>query len=168
LLTGIFFFQDSLVKRPLLFSRLRTGFLVFTLFWLGWYATAQISVVNILTFTEALRTDFRWDYFLMDPLVFILWFSVAASMLFWGRGAFCGWLCPFGALQELSNRAARALRVPQIRVPFGLHQRLWPIKYMRLFQKYFMQPTQFIDWQCIRKASRKPYRKYATDLSSPS
>jgi NosR/NirI family transcriptional regulator, nitrous oxide reductase regulator len=130
LLTGIFFFQDSLVKRPLLFSRLRTGFLVFTLFWLGWYATAQISVVNILTFTEALRTDFRWDYFLMDPLVFILWFSVAASMLFWGRGAFCGWLCPFGALQELSNRAARALRVPQIRVPFGLHQRLWPIKYM--------------------------------------
>ncbi|KAA0680708.1 NosR/NirI family protein [Roseomonas genomospecies 6] len=130
LLTGIFFFQDQLVKRPALYERVRTGFLVFTLVWLGWYATAQLSVVNVLTFANALRTDFRWDYFLMDPLVFILWFSVAASLLFWGRGAFCGWLCPFGALQELASKAAKKLGVRQITVPFGLHQRLWPIKYM--------------------------------------
>ena len=130
LLTGIFFFQDQLVKRPALYERVRTGFLVFTLVWLGWYATAQLSVVNVLTFANALRTDFRWDYFMMDPLVFILWFSVAASLLFWGRGAFCGWLCPFGALQELASKAAKRLGVRQIAVPFGLHQRLWPIKYM--------------------------------------
>ena len=130
LLTGIFFFQDLLVQRPKLYERVRLGFLVFTLFWLGWYATAQLSVVNILTFANALRTDFLWDYFLMDPLVFILWFSVAASLLFWGRGAFCGWLCPFGALQELASKAAKKLGVRQIQVPFGLHQRLWPIKYM--------------------------------------
>lgn len=130
LLTGIFFFQDQLVKHPVLYDRLRFGFLVFTLVWLGWYATAQISVVNVLTFANALRTDFRWDYFLMDPLVFILWFSVAASLLFWGRGAFCGWLCPFGALQELASKAAKKLGVRQIAVPFALHQRLWPIKYM--------------------------------------
>ncbi len=129
-LTGVFFFQDQLVKRPALYDRLRMGFLAFTLVWLGWYATAQLSVVNVLTFANALRTDFRWDYFLMDPLVFILWFSVAASLLFWGRGAFCGWLCPFGALQELASKAAKKLGVRQVTVPFGLHQRLWPIKYM--------------------------------------
>ncbi|WP_209770917.1 4Fe-4S binding protein [Azospirillum rugosum] len=130
LLTGIFFFQDQLTKRPALYERVRTGFLVFTLVWLGWYASAQLSVVNVLTFANSLRTGFRWDYFLMDPLVFILWFSVAASLLFWGRGAFCGWLCPFGALQELASKAAKRLGVRQIDVPFGLHQRLWPIKYM--------------------------------------
>ncbi len=130
LLTGIFFFQDQIVKRPVLYGRLRLGFLVFTLVWLGWVAHAQLSVVNVLTFANALRTDFRWDYFLMDPLVFILWCSVAASLLFWGRGAFCGWLCPFGALQELASKAARAVGIRQITVPFGLHQRLWPIKYI--------------------------------------
>jgi len=130
LLTGIFFFQDQLTKRPKLYERVRTAYLVFTLVWLGWYATAQLSVVNVLTFANALRTDFRWDYFMMDPLVFILWFSVAASLLFWGRGAFCGWLCPFGALQELVSKAAKRIGIRQITVPFAPHQRLWPIKYI--------------------------------------
>jgi NosR/NirI family nitrous oxide reductase transcriptional regulator len=129
-LTAIFFFQDFLVRRPVLYDRVRLGFLAFTLFWIGWYVHAQLSVVNVLAFVNALRSDFRWDYFLVDLLIFILWFGVAASLLFWGRGAFCGWLCPFGALQELLNRGAKTLRLPQIRVPFGVHQRLWPIKYM--------------------------------------
>jgi len=129
-LTAIFFFQDLLVKRPVLYDRIRLGYLAFTLLWLGWYEHAQLSVVNVFTFANALRGNFRWDYFLMDPLVFILWCSVAAALLFWARGAYCGWLCPFGALQELSNKLAKLVHVPQLRLPFGLSQRLWPIKYM--------------------------------------
>ena len=129
-LTGIFFFQNQLVRRPFLYTWVRRGFLVFTLVWLGWYANAQLSVVNVLTFTNSLITGFNWEYFLTSPLIFILWSSVAVALLFWGRGPFCGWLCPFGALQELTNSAAKALRVPQFRVPWGLHERLWPVKYI--------------------------------------
>jgi len=129
-LTGIFFFQDWLVKRPKLYERVRLSYLAFTLLWLGWYQHAQLSVVNVFTFFNALRGEFRWEHFLMDPLVFILWSSVAVALLFWGRGAFCGWLCPFGALQEWMNWIAKRLHVPQFTVPFGLHQRLWPIKYI--------------------------------------
>ncbi|MDU6673997.1 MAG: 4Fe-4S binding protein, partial [Bradyrhizobium sp.] len=33
-------------------------------------------------------------------------------------------------LQELTNTAAKWLKVPQITVPWGLHERLWPIKYI--------------------------------------
>jgi NosR/NirI family nitrous oxide reductase transcriptional regulator len=129
-LTLIFFFQAQLVKRPRLLDAVRLSFLAYTLVWLGWWSNAQLSVVNVLAFSNALATDFSWEYFLMDPLVFILWFATAAALLFWGRGPFCGWLCPFGALQELTNRLARKLGVKQWRVPWGLHERLWPIKYM--------------------------------------
>ena len=66
----------------------------------------------------------------MDPLVFILWCATAVSMVFWNRGAFCGWLCPFGALQELLNRAAKRLGVKQLQVPHGVNQRLSALKYI--------------------------------------
>jgi NosR/NirI family nitrous oxide reductase transcriptional regulator len=130
ILTLIFFFQDVLVRKPKLFTRLRIGFLVFSVVWLGFYAGAQLSVVNVLTFTNALAQGFRWDFFLLEPLIFILWSATAAALLFWGRGAFCGWLCPFGALQELANQLARRLGVRQLAIPFAWHERLWPVKYI--------------------------------------
>lgn len=129
-LTLMFFFQDWLVRRPRLFQAVRIGFLIFSLFWLGWMVHAQPSVVNVLTFFNAMITNFKWDYFLMDPMLFILWCSIAAALLFWGRGPFCGWLCPFGSLQELTNKVAKRLKVPQYTVPWAVHERLWPIKYM--------------------------------------
>src|SRR6516165_9407013 len=129
-LTAIFFFQNILVRRPTLYTLVRRAYLVFILFWLGWYANAQLSVVNVVTFTNALVTGFRWEFFLAAPLIFILWSATAPGLLFWGRGPFCGWLCPFGALQELTNTIAKWLKVPQITVPWGLHERLWPIKYI--------------------------------------
>ena len=130
LLTVVFFCQGWLVRRPRLCRGVRTTFLVFSAVGLGFYANAQLSVVNILTVFNALITGFDWSYFLMEPLIFVLWGSVAASLLFWGRGAYCGWLCPFGALQELLNRLARRLRLPQWRVPWALHERLWGLKYL--------------------------------------
>ncbi|WP_404439939.1 transcriptional regulator NosR [Stutzerimonas chloritidismutans] len=132
LLTVILFLQDKFTQHPTFLKRLRHGYLIFTVVFIGWYALGQLSVVNVLTFVHALVQDFRWELFLTDPVIFILWTFTAASILLWGRGVFCGWLCPFGALQELINEAARKLKIPQYDVPFAVHERLWAIKYIVL------------------------------------
>lgn len=130
ILTLVFFFQSFATRSDRGFFWFRMAFLTVTLVFLGWYANAQLSVVNLMALFGAFVTNFSWQAFLLDPLTFILWFAVATALLFWGRGAYCGWLCPFGALQELTNRLGRALHIPQIQLPWGLHERLWPIKYM--------------------------------------
>ncbi|WP_440291105.1 transcriptional regulator NosR [Halopseudomonas sp. Lyrl_26] len=132
LLTIILFFQDSFARHPNFLRWLRHGYLTFTVVFIGWYALGQLSVVNVLTFVHALVTEFRWELFLSDPVIFILWTFTAASILLWGRGVFCGWLCPFGALQELINEVARKLKIPQYELPFAVHERLWAIKYIIL------------------------------------
>ncbi|WP_347267088.1 4Fe-4S binding protein [Paracoccus sp. (in: a-proteobacteria)] len=129
-LTGVFFFQTFATRNERRFFVFRMAFLTFTLVVLGWYFNAQLSVVNIFALFNSFISGFSWQAFLLDPLTFILWFAVAAALLFWGRGAYCGWLCPFGALQELTNQIARKLKIPQWTLPWGLHERLWPVKYM--------------------------------------
>lgn len=129
-LSALLFMQDNVAMSRVLHNRLRLGFLIFTTVWLGWYAGAQLSVLNVLTFAEALRTGFEWELFLLEPLVFILWGFVALTLLFWGRGVYCGWLCPFGAMQELTNKIAKALKIPQLKIPFVVNERLWTVKYI--------------------------------------
>ena len=128
-LTAILFFQEAFVRRARLWRWGRVAFLTVTLIWLGWIAGGQLSVVHVVAFLHSLLSGFRWETFLIEPLVFILWGFVALGLLFWGRGVYCGWLCPFGALQELTNQIAQRLRVPQIAVPFVVQERLWVIKY---------------------------------------
>ncbi len=132
LLMAIIFMQDWLVRRPRLLHNLRRGYLLYTLFYIGWYSYGQLSVENVFTFTHALMGKFRWDVFLMDPVIFMLWGFTAATILLWGRGVFCGWLCPFGALQELINELARKFKVKQFELPFAIHERLWAVKYIIL------------------------------------
>jgi len=131
-LMGVLFFQDWLVKYPRLLHNLRNGYLIYTVLFIGFYCAGQISIVNVFTFLQALMRDFNWQIFLLDPVIFVIWIAVAVTGIMWGRGVFCGWLCPFGALQELINHVARVVKIPQFELPFAVHERLWAIKYLVL------------------------------------
>lgn len=130
LLMIIIFLQDWLINYPTFFHNIRRVYLVYTITFIGWYGLGQLSVVNVFTFSQAVFNDFSWDLFYMDPMLFIIWIFTAATILLWGRGIFCGWLCPFGALQELINEVARKLKIKQYELPFSLHEKLWAVKYL--------------------------------------
>ena len=132
LLLATLFFQDVLVRHPTFMHNFRHGFLVVTVVFIGWMWGGQLSVVNVFTFLQAFMSDFSWDLFLLDPVIFMLWGAAAVTMLLWGRAVYCGWLCPFGALQELINVFARYIKIPQFELPWAVHERLWAIKYLVL------------------------------------
>jgi len=93
-------------------------------------------------------------------VIFTLWSGVALGLLFWGRGVFCGWLCPFGAAQELLNQAARRLGIPQIAVPHVIHERLWMVKYT-LFVAILALSFYSMDL-ALRLAEAEPFKTAMT------
>ena len=111
------------------FAWIRAGFLLYTVVFIGYVAQAQLSIVNITGVAQALRAGRGLDFLLYDPPTVVLWAFVLVSLFVWGRGTFCGWLCPFGALQEFTGMLGRLLRMPQLRVRALADRRLKTIKY---------------------------------------
>lgn len=130
LLSILFVKQRALSKYPTVMKYGRWAFLFYTLFFIGFYAQGQLSVVNIYTVLLSLRDGFKVDLFLLDPVLFIIWSYTFITLFIWGRGVFCGWLCPFGALQEILSSLAKALKFPQIKIKEPIHHVLQKLKYL--------------------------------------
>nr|WP_245930957.1 4Fe-4S binding protein [Methylobacterium radiodurans] len=124
--------QRGLVADRGRFPRFRLAYLAFTLGFIGWYAQAQLSIITLVGLVRAATVTHDLTFLLYDPPSLLLWAFVLATLLVWGRGTFCGWLCPFGALQELVAWLARPLRIRQVAVPPQLDRTLRQAKYVLL------------------------------------
>jgi NosR/NirI family transcriptional regulator, nitrous oxide reductase regulator len=129
-LTLIFIFQARLARSRRAHRLVRNGFLLIVLVWLGWTAGVQLSIVNVMNYIMAPFNHFDLGFYLAEPLMVIIALYTLVSLVLIGRGVFCGWLCPFGALQELLGQLSRALGVPQWKPAVALEQRLWMGKYI--------------------------------------
>lgn len=120
----------SLDRRRL--AAFRIGFLAFTLIFVGWYAQGQLSIVQLTGALKSLLAGGGLASFLYDPVSLLLIAFTAVSFVAWGRGTFCGWLCPFGALQEFAVHLRERLRLPELRLPAALSRRLAHLRYVVL------------------------------------
>ncbi len=129
-LTLIMTFQGRLTRHRRLHRYIRNGFLLFTLIWLGWTASAQLSTIHVLNYALAPFRHYDLAFYLAEPLILVLAFYTLGAVLLIGRGVFCGWLCPFGALQELLAQVARFLKLPQWNPSERLQRNAWLGKYI--------------------------------------
>ena len=129
----IFIFSQTLSKKRKIFSYLRVSFLIWITFIIGLYYGGQISVIHLV---NLLKTIFSGGgnliTFFIEPVIFIFGITTLISLLFLGRAMFCGWLCPFGALQELISTCAKNLGIKQYKIKEQFDYYFRYIKYILL------------------------------------
>ena len=130
LLTLILAFQTKLAQSRRAHRIIRNSFLLFVVVWEGWIASGQLSILNIVNYMEAPFRHFEFGFYLAEPLMVMIALYTAISLVLLGRGVFCGWLCPFGALQELLAQFSRFIGLPQWNPPEAVQKYLWLGKYV--------------------------------------
>lgn len=101
--------------------RLRWTTLLATFLLLGYYDGGFLSVSHILAAISVGPSVFLGDL----PLLMLAGFTVVTTLL-WGR-VFCGFLCPFGALQDLLEKVVPKRYRREL--PPAVHRQLLKLKY---------------------------------------
>jgi NosR/NirI family transcriptional regulator, nitrous oxide reductase regulator len=101
----------------------------------GFGAMAQPSITQVLTWFHSLLFQWTWSLFLTDPFIFCFWIFIILTVFLFGRGLFCGWLCPFGSLSEALYKIGGRLGLKrwQRHLPRAWHDKLKWLKYAIFF-----------------------------------
>ncbi|MBV2361004.1 4Fe-4S binding protein [Thalassococcus sp. CAU 1522] len=131
LLPLLLFAQGRLAGAPG-YTPLRLGFLAAMLGFVGWWGQGQLSIVTPLAGLQTAMAGGSYAFLLYDPFSLLVWGAAILGFVLWGRGLFCGWLCPFGAMQEFAHHLGRLLRLPRWEPSRAWDQRLKWLKYVAL------------------------------------
>lgn len=117
-------FRDAKVLRWL-----HLGSMIVSFALVGVHLGAQPSVTQMLTLIDVVVRGGDPTLFLVEPLLFVSWIFIALVSLIWGRGVFCGWVCPYGAMSELVRKLADLLKIPRYELPDRVHRKLRYLRY---------------------------------------
>jgi NosR/NirI family nitrous oxide reductase transcriptional regulator len=101
----------------------------------GFGAMAQPSITQVLTWFHSLLFQWTWSLFLSDPFIFVFWIFIIVTVFLFGRGLFCGWMCPFGSLSEAIYKVGEKIGLKRFQghLPNAWHHRLKWLKYAIFF-----------------------------------
>lgn len=114
------------------YTPMRLAILGVVIGFVGYWGQGQLSIVTPLATLRTVLQGGSFEFLLYDAFSLVIWgFAIVGFFLF-GRGLFCGWLCPFGAMQEFAHHLGRLLRLPVLRISDAWDQRLVWVKYLLL------------------------------------
>jgi NosR/NirI family nitrous oxide reductase transcriptional regulator len=119
--TGLFAARRWTTGNMARLKRLHVGTMAVSAVGLGFGLGVQPSVTQVLTLVDSALHGWRMGLFLSDPVLFLSWVFIAFVTVAWGRGVFCGWVCPFGAMTELLFKLGRKLGLPAYELPESIH-----------------------------------------------
>lgn len=117
---------------PPLLTPVRLVILAVIVVFVGWWGQGQLSIVTPLAAARAVAGGGSLAVLLYDPFSLLIWASAILGFTLWGRGFFCGWLCPYGAMQEFTHHAGRIMRLPELNPSPVWDRRLKTVKYLLL------------------------------------
>ena len=128
----IFIWRKWIAHHPTFLETCRISVFLAAIILVGWLTQGQISVVNVFTFAGVLIHKVSFHVFFTNPFIAISWIFVIITTVVWGRSFFCGWLCPFGALQEIIYKVRNWIYPIKKRIDFNEKTRkyLKPLRYV--------------------------------------
>lgn len=130
----VMIFNNWIARNRKVLNTAAYGITAFSFVYLGLILGAQPTTANLVILHNGIKEGaFMLGLFVMEPYIFILFNFMILTMFVWGRGVFCGWICPYGAMLELLNRLI-VNKFPKLRVtlPEKVHWKLIYLKYIIL------------------------------------
>ncbi|MDJ0639707.1 MAG: 4Fe-4S binding protein [Paracoccaceae bacterium] len=114
------------------FQPFRLAVLGVVVAFVGWWGQGQLSIVTPLAAIQTTLAGGSFAFLLYDPFSLLIWGAAILGLVLWGRGLFCGWLCPFGALQEFASKLGSVLGIKPLDMPRAWDRPLRGLKYLVL------------------------------------
>lgn len=132
LVIGLFVKRRKLAANEKTLEWVHLGVLATCLVTIGLYQKGQPSVVNILTLFQVIKDKASFAVFFQDPYLAVGWIFIAITLPIWGRPLFCGWICPYGALQEILFKVRKVItrNRKSLEFPAKIRRTLKPLRYL--------------------------------------